>query len=211
MNKLSLPAELVIASGNRGKLAEFQRLFSALPVQLHMQSDLKVVPAEETGETFVENAILKARAAASQTGMAALADDSGLEVDALMGAPGVRSARYASSGEDRDNVAKLLNALEGVPDNQRSARFHCVLVIMRHAEDPVPLIAQGRWEGRILKAPQGDGGFGYDPVFFVPTHGVSAAELGSQEKNTISHRGIATAQMLQQLGAATATRETFKG
>lgn len=201
MNRGSLPSELVIASGNKGKLAEFERLFAELPVRLRMQSELNVIPAEETGETFIENAILKARAAALQTGLAALADDSGLEVDALQGAPGVRSARYADSGKDSDNVNKLLDALADVPVAQRSARFHCVLVIVRHAHDPVPLITQASWEGQILDAQQGEGGFGYDPVFFVPSHGVTAAELDPSEKNAISHRGIATAQLLKLLTA----------
>lgn len=191
-----IPAgKIVVATGNPGKVAEFQRLLAELPLELKLQSDLGVVPAEETGETFVENAILKARAAAEQTGLPALADDSGLEVDALKGLPGVRSARYAESGRDTDNKAKLLQAMEAVIDTERSARFHCVLVLLRHAQDPVPLIAQGSWEGQILRQPQGDGGFGYDPLFWVPTHGLSAAELPPAEKNAISHRGIAVQKL----------------
>lgn len=198
----SLAGDIVVASGNQGKVAELARLFSQLPVNLRPQSDFSVVPAEETGLTFVENAILKARAVAAQTGLPALADDSGLEVDALLGAPGVRSARYAegSDGDDEANKRKLLDSMTDVPDGARQARFHCVLVFLRHPDDPVPLIAQGRWEGEILRQPQGNGGFGYDPLFFVPSHGVSAAELDPKIKNAISHRGFAAADMLSLLG-----------
>jgi XTP/dITP diphosphohydrolase len=200
---LPLEGELVIASGNSGKLREFARLLGHLPLQLRLQSELNVVPAEETGLTFVENAILKARAASAQTGLSALADDSGLEVDALRGAPGVRSARYAGEdgpNADAANKARLLKDMATVADGQRQARFHCVLVLLRHAEDPVPVIAQGSWEGLILHREQGEGGFGYDPLFYVPTHRMSAAELDSGEKNAISHRGLATAQLLSLLG-----------
>lgn len=191
--------DLVVATGNAGKVKELARLFGDLPVRLRLQSELGVIPAEETGLTFVENAILKARAAALQTGLPALADDSGLEVDALQGAPGVHSARYAESGGDEANKAKLLQALAGLDESQRQARFHCVLVLLRHAADPVPLIAQGVWEGSILDAPQGEGGFGYDPIFKVRSHGLSAAELESSVKNAISHRGVAAQQLLAQL------------
>jgi XTP/dITP diphosphohydrolase len=200
---VALAGEIVIASGNQGKLAEFRRLLGHLPLTLRLQSEMNVVPAEETGLSFVENAILKARAASAQTGLPALADDSGLEVDALRGAPGVRSARYAGvdgPGADTANKARLLEAMAEVTDDRRQARFHCVLVFLRHAEDPVPVIAQGAWEGQILREEQGDRGFGYDPLFFVPTHGVSAAELDPKEKNAISHRGLATARLLPLLG-----------
>jgi XTP/dITP diphosphohydrolase len=210
MHRLS--GDIVVASGNQGKVAELARLFGHLPVNLRPQSEFTVTPAEETGLTFVENAILKARAVAAQTGLPALADDSGLEVDALLGAPGVRSARYAHDGDDgtegagvsnsddEANKRKLLRAMADVPDNARQARFHCVLVLLRHPEDPVPLIAQGRWEGVILREPQGSGGFGYDPLFFVPSQGMSAAQLDSATKNAISHRGFAAADMLALLG-----------
>ena len=194
--------DVVVASGNIGKVAELSRLFAPLALNLRLQSEFAVVPAEETGLTFVENAILKARAAAKQTGLPALADDSGLEVDALHGAPGVRSARYAQSGRTDDNNARLLAALDGVPDAERRARFHCVLVFMRHADDPVPLIAQGSWEGSILREARGSGGFGYDPLFYLPDRQASAAELDAGVKNSISHRGLAAKQMLALLGGA---------
>ena len=195
-----------MATGNRGKVVELQALFNELSVNLRLQSELGVTPAEETGHSFVENAILKARAATQQTGLPALADDSGLEVDALNGQPGVRSARYGTDGGyadgDSGNNERLLNALATVADAERSARFHCVLVFMRHADDPVPLIAQGTWEGRILRASTGDGGFGYDPLFFVPEHNCSAAQLDAAVKNAISHRGQASRQLLSLLKGA---------
>lgn len=191
--------DVVMATGNSGKVAELARLLEPLPITLRTQSEFSVIPAEETGETFVENAILKARAAAKQTGLPALADDSGLEVDALDGEPGVRSARYSLAGTDEANKQKLLEALHGVPAAQRSARFHCVLVLLRHADDPVPVIAQGSWEGSILEAPRGRGGFGYDPLFLVSGRGLSAAELVPIEKNRISHRGIASRRLLELL------------
>ncbi|MFT4767229.1 MAG: XTP/dITP diphosphohydrolase [Glaciecola sp.] len=199
---LNLSGDIVVATGNQGKVAELARLLAQLPVNLRPQSEFNVIAAEETGLTFVENAILKARAVAAQTGLPALADDSGLEVDALLGAPGVRSARYAqgSDGDDEANKDKLLETMANVPDGARQARFHCVLVLLRHPNDPVPLIAQGRWEGIILREPQGNGGFGYDPLFFVPSHGLSAAELDPAQKNAISHRGLAAADMLALLG-----------
>jgi XTP/dITP diphosphohydrolase len=194
-------SEIVVASGNAGKLAELQEIFAAVAGRLRLQRELGVVPAEETACTFIENALLKARAASAQTGLPALADDSGLAVDALGGAPGVRSARYAVGG-DAANNAKLLAALDGLPAQERGARFICVLVFLRHAEDPVPLVAQGAWPGRILEAPRGDGGFGYDPLFEVPGRGLSAAELPAQEKNRISHRARAAAQLRSLLETA---------
>jgi len=163
------------------------------------QGEFGVTDAEETGLTFVENAILKARHASSHTGLPAIADDSGLEVDALNGAPGIYSARYAGSGaSDQANLEKLLAALQDVPEAQRSARFQCLLVYLRHAGDPTPLICQGTWEGRILFTPRGEYGFGYDPVFHVPTHDCSSAELAPELKNSLSHRG----QALRKLVAA---------
>ncbi|GAB3312031.1 non-canonical purine NTP pyrophosphatase [Haliea atlantica] len=190
---------IVLASGNAGKLAELQRILAPLGVTLRPQSDYRMPEVEETGLTFVENALLKARAAAAHSGLPAIADDSGLEVDALQGAPGIRSARYAEGG-DAANNAKLLEALDGVPESGRTARYQCVLVYLRHPADPTPLICNGSWEGRILAAPRGDGGFGYDPLFWVPECGCSAAELDAAEKNRISHRARASAALLEALG-----------
>ena len=190
---------IVLASSNAGKVREFNQLLGGLQLEVVPQSHFNVADAEETGLTFVENAILKARNAAQHAHRPALADDSGLEVDALDGAPGIYSARYAGPGAgDRANLEKLLAMLAGVPDAQRTARFQCVLVYMRHALDPTPLICQGTWEGRILTEARGSGGFGYDPVFFVPSHGCSSAELPAEVKNALSHRG----QALQKLLAA---------
>ncbi len=183
---------LVLASGNAGKLAEFGALLADAGFEVHPQSEFGVEDVEETGLSFIENAILKARHAALATGLPALADDSGLCVDALGGAPGLYSARYAGThGEHAANIDKLLQDLRDVPEENRTARFICVLVLLRHADDPEPLIAEGRWEGRILQERRGDGGFGYDPVFFSPTHGLSAAELPAATKNRDSHRGLA--------------------
>lgn len=190
------PSKLVVASGNHGKLAELRQLLASGGIQCIGQGELGVGEVEETASTFVENALLKARHAALATGLAALADDSGLCVDALGGAPGLHSARYAGAGADAPaNIARLLAALDGRPEAQRSARFYCVLVLLRHPDDPQPLIAEGEWHGHILNAPRGGGGFGYDPVFLDPVHGVSAAELDPSVKNRISHR----ARALQQL------------
>ena len=187
--------ELLLASSNAGKLAELRELLEA-GFQLHAQSEFGVGDAEETGLSFIENAILKARHAARATGLPALGDDSGLCVDALGGEPGLYSARYAGRhGDSEANIDKLLGALAGVPDDARGARFVCVLALVRHADDPMPLIAEGRWEGRILHARSGSGGFGYDPVFFSPAHGCSAAALPAEVKNRDSHRGIALARL----------------
>lgn len=189
--------KIVLASGNAGKLREFQQLLAGCGFDVVPQSAYQVDNAEETGLTFVENAIIKARHACQHTGLPAIADDSGLEVDALNGRPGIYSARYAGIGvSDGDNNAKLLQELQTVPESHRTARYHCVLAFMRHAEDPTPLLCHGSWEGRILTAARGQGGFGYDPLFFVPTHGCAAAELDKDEKNRISHRGIAMAALL---------------
>lgn len=192
---------LVIASNNKGKIAELTDLLGPLGLTPVAQGELGVGEAEEPAVTFVENAILKARHAARITGLPALADDSGLAVDALGGAPGVRSARYAGdTASDADNVRALLDALKDVPEGQRTAQFHCVLVYLRHADDPTPVICHGRWPGSILPEPRGEGGFGYDPVFLVPETGTSAAELSRAEKGRISHRGRALALLLDQLG-----------
>lgn len=196
--------QLVIASNNKGKIAELASLLSPLGVQPVAQGELGVGEAEEPAVTFVENAILKARHAARETGLPALADDSGLAVDALGGAPGVRSARYAGeNASDADNVRALLDAMSSVPDDQRGAQFHCVLVYLRHADDPTPIICHGRWPGHILRDTRGEGGFGYDPVFLVPETNCSAAELSREQKGRISHRGRALSQLLEQLKART--------
>lgn len=194
------PARLVIASGNRGKLAEFRQLLGAVGIEPVGQGELGVEDIEETASTFVENALLKARHAARVTGLPALADDSGLCVDALGGAPGLYSARYAGPGADAaTNIKKLLGELRDVPEAQRGAHFHCVVVMLRHPEDPQPLIAEGQWQGRILQARRGTGGFGYDPVFFCCQQGLSAAELSPEVKNRISHRGRALEQLRERL------------
>lgn len=196
--------QLVIASNNKGKISEFTQLLGPLGFIPVPQGELGVVEAEEPAVTFVENAILKARHAARETGLPALADDSGLAVDALGGAPGVRSARYAGAGaSDLDNLNALLETMADVPDEQRGAQFHCVLVYLRHAGDPTPIICHGRWPGTILRAPQGEGGFGYDPIFLCPEKNCSASELGRDEKNRISHRGRALVLLMEQLRAET--------
>jgi len=191
---------IVLASSNAGKVRELNQLLGGLQLEVVPQSHLNVADADETGLTFVENAILKARHAAQHTGLPALADDSGLEVDALHGAPGIYSARYAGAkASDTENLQKLLGLLKDVPQEKRGARFQCVLVYLRHALDPTPLICQGTWEGRILHEPRGANGFGYDPVFYVPTHAVSAAELSPETKNFLSHRGQALRQLVEKL------------
>lgn len=189
---------LVLASSNAGKLREFNSLLADFGFEVVRQADLGVTDAEETGLSFVENALLKARHASQVTGLAALADDSGLVVDALGGQPGIYSARFAGQPtNDAANNAKLLEALKEVPAEQRTARFRCCIVLVRHSTDPVPLIAEASWEGVILDAAQGQEGFGYDPLFYVATHSCTAAELVATEKNRISHRG----QALQRLRA----------
>ena len=192
--------KFVVASSNAGKLAEFRDLLGEAGYEFVTQGELGVTDAEETGLTFVENALLKARHAARTTGLAALADDSGLCVDALGGAPGLYSARYAGShGDAQANIAKLLEAMKGVPRAQRTAHFLAVIVLLRHAEDPQPIIAEGRWSGLILEAPRGDRGFGYDPVFLDPENNLSAAEFDPAIKNRLSHRGRALAMLRQKL------------
>ena len=191
--------KLVLASGNAGKLVELRELLGD-GFELHAQSEFGVSDADETGLSFIENAILKARHAAHSTGLPALADDSGLCVDALHGAPGLYSARYAGThGDAEANIEKLLGALAGTPEDARTARFVCVLALVHSADDPMPLVAEGIWEGRILHARAGASGFGYDPVFFSPAHGCSAAQLPAAVKNRDSHRGVALRQLQARL------------
>lgn len=200
MKSEAKPHRIVIASGNKGKLAEFARLLGHWSCEAVPQSVFDISGVEETGDSFVENALLKANAASHYSGLPAIADDSGLEVDALGGAPGIYSARYAGeNASDEDNNLKLLAALQGLPAEQRTARFHCALVYLRHWQDPNPVICQASWEGRILDTPVGSGGFGYDPLFFVPEQGCTAAELDADTKNRVSHRGQATAKLLAAL------------
>jgi XTP/dITP diphosphohydrolase len=183
---------IILASSNLGKVREIQQLLTGCEVEIVLQSDFGIAEVAETGYTFVENALLKARHAATLSGLPAMADDSGLEVDALNGAPGIYSARYAGPGSsDTDNNARLLRELKDIPDGLRHARFQCVIVCLRHAKDAMPLLCTGTWEGRILLAPRGRHGFGYDPLFYVPTHQCSSAELPPDVKNTISHRARA--------------------
>jgi len=191
---------VVLASSNRGKLRELQKILHQENIALLPQSEYGVTDAEETGLSFVENAIIKARHACEVTGLPSIADDSGIEVDALNGDPGIYSARYSGivgDGADEANNAKLLKALEHVEEAERTARFQCVIVYLRHATDPVPLICQGTWEGRILTEACGTNGFGYDPLFYVPTHQCASAELPGKIKNAISHRGQALQKLLK--------------
>lgn len=197
--------KILLASNNPGKVREIQGILAEHDIEVVPQSVFAIPEAPETGLSFIENAILKARQAARLSGLPAIADDSGLEVDALAGAPGVYSARYAGEGAgDADNNAKLLSELEGVPDAERGARFRCVMVFLRHENDPSPLIGQGVWEGVILHAPRGEGGFGYDPLFFLPEMGCASAELSPAEKNRLSHRGKALRDLVRQLDPALA-------
>lgn len=197
---LAATRQVVLASSNPGKLREISELLFGLDLQVIPQSDLGIRDAPETGLTFVENAIIKARNAAHHSGLPAIADDSGLEVDALKGAPGIYSSRYAGDGaNDEQNVEKLLNDLADVPEYLRIARFQCVMVYMAHENDPTPVICEGTWEGSILFSPRGANGFGYDPVFYVPTHVCSSAELPAEVKNLLSHRGQALRKLLDRL------------
>jgi XTP/dITP diphosphohydrolase len=200
MNKIGKGSKVVLASGNPGKLREFHRMLADTGLDIIPQSEFDVPDAIEDGLTFVENAIIKARHAAKLTGLPAMADDSGIEVDALKGQPGIYSARYCGEhGDDEGNNRKLLREMADVPEGERSGRFRCVIVFMRHAEDPSPIIADKSWEGEILFEESGPNGFGYDPLFFVPTHGCSSAELDPDVKNSISHRGLALREMLARL------------
>ncbi|MBL4763024.1 MAG: RdgB/HAM1 family non-canonical purine NTP pyrophosphatase [Gammaproteobacteria bacterium] len=193
--------KIVIASGNKGKLRELAAILEPLHFQLSTQAEHGVIEAEETGTTFVENAIIKARNAAEHTGLAALADDSGIEFDALDGAPGVYSARFSGpNATDAENNALMIKRLKAFPEKQRTARYRAVIVYMRHAKDASPIICEGTWEGIIKLEPKGANGFGYDPYFFVPTHNCHSAELEPTEKNRISHRGQALAILKTKLG-----------
>lgn len=195
--------KIVLASNNKGKVREFGDMLSSLNMEVIPQATFNIEDAEETGLTFVENAIIKARHASAIAGLPAIADDSGLEVDALNGAPGIYSARYSGEGAtDEKNLFKLLEALKDVPEEKRTARFQCVLVYMRHAEDPTPLICQGTWEGIISTKANGENGFGYDPIFYVPTHNCSSAQLSADVKNTLSHRAQALNKLLNTLKAS---------
>ena len=196
----SVPSRWVLASGNRGKLREIQALLADSGIEVVAQGELGVHCAEETGSTFVENALLKARHAALETGLAAIADDSGLVVDALAGAPGIHSARFAGPTADaRANMLKLLDTLADTPDEQRGAHFHCVIVAILSANDPAPLINYADWPGIIARTPAGDGGFGYDPIFYDPELGATAAQLPAEVKNRVSHRGRALAKLVAAL------------
>ncbi|GMR06204.1 MAG: XTP/dITP diphosphatase [Gammaproteobacteria bacterium] len=186
---------IVLATGNVGKLKEMREIFSIVDVDIVAQSEFDTPEAIEDGLSFIENAIIKARNAAAHAGLPALSDDSGIEVDALDGEPGIHSARYA--GDDESNIQRLLRELDGIAEEKRTARFQCVMVYLRHPNDPVPVIAHGVWEGRILSSTHGQGGFGYDPVFYVPERDCSAAELTAEDKNALSHRGQALRQMLK--------------
>ncbi|WP_261640970.1 XTP/dITP diphosphatase [Erwinia mallotivora] len=195
--------KVVLATGNTGKVRELADLLTSFGFDIVAQSSLGVESAEETGLTFIENAILKARHASAVTGLPAIADDSGLAVDALAGAPGIYSARYAGEdASDRQNLEKLLQALAAVPDGQRQAEFHCVLVFLRHANDPTPLVCHGSWRGEIAHTAAGEGGFGYDPIFYLQELGKTAAELSKDEKRAISHRGKALALLLDAMSHA---------
>jgi len=191
--------KIILASNNKGKIREFNTMLDGLYEVISM-SDRQVEEVPETGLTFVENALIKARNASEQSGLPALADDSGIVVDALGGEPGIYSARYAGNhGDDEANTQKLLDEMQGVADGDRSARFWCAIVFVEHANDPTPIIIQRGWEGEILRKKVGENGFGYDPIFYVPTHGCASAELAPKIKNTFSHRGRALTALLKEL------------
>ena len=197
---MSFPEKIVLATGNAGKVKEFASLFEALSIEVIPQSALNVSSVPETGTTFVENAIIKARHAAKETGLPAIADDSGLEVDFLNGAPGIYSSRFSGeNATDEKNNQRLLSLLQDVSESERTARFQCLLVYMRHPEDPTPIICQGTWEGLITLAPEGGNGFGYDPLFYIPEFNCTSAQLEKNQKNKVSHRGKAMAQLLERL------------
>ena len=199
MNKQTI----VLATGNPGKVRELQELLADSCYEIRPQSDYATPEAVEDGLGFVENALIKARNASKHTGLPAIADDSGIAVDALNGAPGIYSARYAGTGaSDEQNLQLLLQNMQGVDDDERTARFICLMVYVRHAEDPTPIICQGEWQGTLLREPSGENGFGYDPIFFVAEKGCSSAELAADEKNRLSHRGKALQCLVQQLAKA---------
>ncbi|WP_144213590.1 RdgB/HAM1 family non-canonical purine NTP pyrophosphatase [Shewanella donghaensis] len=192
--------QIVLASGNKGKLKEFDQMLAQFDIEILPQNQFNVPEVAETGTTFIENAIIKARHAAEITGKAAIADDSGLEVDALQGAPGIYSARYGGEGaSEKDNYLKLLSALNG--QTERKARFQCVLVYMRHAKDPTPIVCQAAWEGTIALSPQGEQGHGYDPIFVPHGFDITAANLSSEQKNQLSHRGLALTLLVDAMKA----------
>lgn len=192
--------QIVLASDNPGKLREIKKLLANLPYKIIPQAEFSVPKFQETALTFVENAILKARHASEHTQLPTIGDDSGLEIDALNGEPGIYSARYAgSNATSQDNITKVLQKLQDVPKGKRRARFQCAIVCLKHAKDPSPIIAQGTWEGNILFQKQGENGFGYDPIFYVPSHNCSAAELPPDIKNKLSHRGQALKKLLNEL------------
>lgn len=195
--------DILLASGNKGKVNELKEMLAPFGLNVVPQSNFEVEEVPETGTTFVENAIIKARHAAKVTGLPCIADDSGLEVNALNGAPGIYSARFAGpEATDGTNIDKLLELIEHAPDGQRQARFVCVLVFMRHADDPTPIICQGFWDGEITMSRQGENGFGYDPVFFVPEKGCTSAQLNAEQKHQLSHRGKALKQLISQIQEA---------
>lgn len=203
---------IVLATGNKGKVKELAELLAEQHMTVKPQSEYNVPDVAETGTTFVENAIIKARHAAKITGLPAIADDSGLEVDALNGAPGVYSARYAGEdATDQDNNKKLISALENIPEEKRTARFHCVLVFMKHENDPTPIICHGKWEGSIMTSPQGEQGFGYDPLFWQESLNMTAAQLPRDIKNKISHRGQALKLLTAELGKAIVNNISVSG
>ncbi len=193
--------KIILASNNKGKIAEFNTMLNGI-YQVVSMSDMQVEEVPETGLTFVENALIKARNASEQSGLPALSDDSGIVVDALNGEPGIYSARYAGNhGDDEANTQKLLDQMRAIPEGERAARFWCAIVFVEHANDPTPIIIQRGWEGEILRKKVGENGFGYDPIFYVPTHGCASAELSSEIKNTLSHRGRALTALLKELKA----------
>lgn len=195
--------DILFASGNKGKVNELKEMLAPFGLNVVPQSNFEVEEVPETGTTFVENAIIKARHAAKVTGLPCIADDSGLEVRALKGAPGIYSARFAGpEATDGTNIDKLLSSIEHVPEGQRQARFVCVLVFMRHADDPTPIICQGFWDGEITKELSGENGFGYDPVFYVPETSCTSAQLSPEQKHSLSHRGQALKQLLAQIESA---------
>jgi XTP/dITP diphosphohydrolase len=192
--------KVVLATGNKGKVTELARMLCGLGIEVLPQSEFAVIDAAETGSTFVENAIIKARHAAKQTGLPAIADDSGLVMHALGGEPGVYSARYSGDlATDQTNIIKLLDAMSDIPKDKRQAKFLCILVFMRHTHDPSPIICQGEWHGEIATEQQGENGFGYDPVFWIEEQNCSSAQLSPEQKNRLSHRGRALSQLLVQL------------
>ena len=192
--------KVVLASGNKGKLLELKSMLSASGLDVIPQSEFDLETPEETGLTFVENSILKARYVSEKTGLAAIADDSGVEVDALRGEPGIYSARYAGEdATDTENLQKLLLNMQDVDDEHRQCRFHCVIVFLQYPTDPTPIICHGTWEGWLLREPVGENGFGYDPIFYVPEHNCASAELSPEQKNLISHRGKALKELAEKL------------